>query len=231
MASKAKIVADLMGEVGKTAQAVRDRLDRFTGEVTIDILNQNDGRFRRLAKTYTITLNTSDVAYRLPADFKTPKQTFIQVDSDGDFLEERAIVSEAEFYRRKGDADYSGTGYGFIETRQSPTPGEYLVLDSTPTAVGYLKLFYYRRPTENDTEIIENEAAIKEGVRARDRGLWPDAIYHLQIYENMKKGIKESAGTRTTGMVLKPNPMQVRINRLMHRIGKGRGQSSTGHRR
>ena len=221
MASFGQIVEEMMVEFGKKSSAVRHRVSQAVGEITIDILNQNESRFRKLERESTITLVIGTDAYRLPADLRTIRPIFIQLDTDGDFAAEWEIVSTPEFYRRKGDAEYKGQNYAHIETRQSPIPGEYLVFDTASTTSGTCKTFYYRRPERTDTDIIENTAAIKEGVRTRFPKFVENAEAHIIIYERMKSGIAESPETRTTGMVLKPSHRQQRLNRLMWRIGRG----------
>lgn len=221
MASPGLIVEEMMAEFGKSSAAVRRRVTLAVAEITIDILNQNDSRFRKLEKESTVTLSVGDDAYRLPADLRTIRPIFIQLDTDGNFAAEWEIVSTPEFYRRKGDAEYGGQNYAHIETRQSPTPGEYLVFDSEATASGSCKVFYYRRPLGGDTDIIENVAAVKEGVRTRFPRFIDNAEMHIITYERMKSGIAESPETRTTGMVLKPSRRQQRENRLAWKIGRG----------
>lgn len=220
MASFGQIVEEMMVEFGKKSSAVRHRVSQTVAEITIDILNQNESRFRKLEKESTITLVIGTDAYRLPADLRTIRPIFIQLDTEGNFAAEWEIVSTPEFYRRKGDAEYKGQNYAHIETRQSPIPGEYLVFDTEPTASGTCKIFYYRRPTGTDTDIIENTAAIKEGVRTRFPKFVENVETHVIIYERMKSGIAESPETRTTGMVLKPSPLHQRINRLLWKYGK-----------
>ena len=209
-----------MVEFGKTSAAFRRRVSNAVGEITIDILNQNESRFRRLEKSANITLIIGTDAYLLPSDLRTIRPMFHQLDSDGNFASEWEIVTTAEFYRRKGDDEYAGQNYAHIETRQSPTPGEYLVFDSAPTAAGTCKLYYYRRPTAADTDIIENEAAIKEGVRTRFPKSVEDVGSRIISYERMKSGIRESPEVRATGMVLKPNPLIQRVNRQMWKYGR-----------
>lgn len=221
MASPGLIVEEMMAEFGKSSGAVRRRVTLAVAEITIDILNQNESRFRKLEKESTITLVIGTDAYRLPADLRTIRPIFIQLDTDGNFAAEWEIVSTPEFYRRKGDTEYRGQNYAHIETRQSPTPGEYLVFDTAPTAAGSCKTFYYRRPLGGDTDIIENVAAIKEGVRTRFPKFVENAEIRIMTYEKMKSGIAESPETRTTGMVLKPSRRDQRINRLSWKIGRG----------
>lgn len=168
MASNATIVKEMMDEFGKSSPEVQRRIQRVVDEVTIDILSNNEGRFRRLAKTATITVTSASKQYRLPHDFNTAKNYFNELDSDGEFVAERSIVSESMFYQRKGDADYTGSMWAMIETLQDHAdgPGEYLILNALPDDTGYYKFPYYRKPVKNDTDIITNVRVVKSGVRA-----------------------------------------------------------------
>ncbi len=222
MASLAQIVSEMLEEFGTTGIEISNRLTKVVGEITIDILLQNGGRFNRLEKTTTITFDTSTTAYILPVDFNTIKGHAVMVDSDGDFIKEVEVVSESEFYRRKGDTGYSGTGYFYIEDRDSGvSPGQYIVLNVAADAVSYLKVFYYRVPTENDTDIIKNTRIVKEGVRGSFPQFVPQALNSLTIYERMKSGIKESASDRATEIVLTPAKRVMKFNRFMHKIARG----------
>ena len=84
MASPGLIVEEMMAEFGKSSAAVRRRVTLAVAEITIDILNQNESRFRKLEKESTVTLSIGDDAYRLPADLKTIRPMFIQLDTDGE---------------------------------------------------------------------------------------------------------------------------------------------------
>ena len=134
------------------------------------------------------------------------------------------IVTDGEFHKRKADVNYAGRIYAFIETRQVPTPGEYLVLNGKPSETRYFKFQYYRRPSADDADIIENEGLVKEGVRAKRADMvgGEQAAESLRIYLAMKKSVIEHPGQRATGMSLRPTRKQQRLNRLMHRIGRGR---------
>ena len=225
MASRAQYVQELLDEFGVDTLAVRQELERVVGELTVDVLSQNDCRFTRLSKTESITLAASVKSVRLPFDFATAKKTFHQVDSGGDFVAERDIVSEREFFRRKGDSEYTGSTYAYIVTNPSDqtTPGDYLVFDTSSTSARYFRFPYYRRPTEDDSDIIRNLKVIKEGARAHFTQYVGQerAATALRIYLSIKSGIKESPETRTTGMRMLPNKQVQKNNRRNHRIGRG----------
>lgn len=223
MASNAQIVTEMMGEFNQTSPIVQKKVERIVGEITVDILSQNDCRFERLSKTYPISILTTSKVYRIPGDFATIKGPMVQVDSDGEFVREVEIIAPSEYYRRKADTEYAGLYYAMVETRLDGAqgPGDYLVLCDEPDANGTYKLFYFRKPQATDTDLILNTRAIKEGVRS----MFPeygDAATSLVIYERMKSGIKESPATRVTQMALMPSKRQQKVNRKMHEIGRGR---------
>jgi hypothetical protein len=225
MASNAEITKELMAEFGQSSPLVAQRVERAVGEVTIDILSQNDCRFERLAKVSTISLLTTSKAYKIPGDFATIKGPMIQVDSSGDFIREIEVISQQEYYRRMADADYPGLWYAMIETKMDGAsgPGDYLTLNDEPDATGTYKFFYYRKPQVTDTDLIINTRAVKEGVRAMFPEYNPDAGQSLVIYERMKSGIRESPATRVTQMALMPSKATQRLNRKMHRYFRSEG--------
>ena len=224
MADRSLIVTEIMEEIGKSSPQVRTEVDRIVGEVTLDILQQNDSRFRKLRKTYPLTVNTTDKEYKLPADFKTATKFFIQVDSAGEYVGQVEIVTESEFWRRKGDSQYGGNYYAKIEVLVSHASGagEYLVFNALHEDTSYYEFPYYRKPTEHDTDIIENSTIIKEGVRGMLSKYIPTSTAHLTTYTRMKSGVRESPTERATGMAMMPSKVTRNLNRLLHKIGRGR---------
>lgn len=222
MASPAKIVSDLMTESGKMSHEVQIRMESLLGEVTVDLLSQNGSRFAGLEKSTTITINTSDTAYVLPADFRTAQPTFIEVDSDEDFIREIDVVSEREFYRRRAKSKFPQDLTVFVERRTvGGSTRWYLVLGAAPTTSTYYKFFYWREPKTNDTNIIQNEAIPKEGVRSKMPGLFPAFQVSLAAYVNMRHNFKEDPSRLSTSMQVKPSLQTQRVNRLQHKIGRG----------
>lgn len=163
------------------------------------------------------------MAYKIPGDFATIKGPIIEVDTDGAFVREVEVISQSEYYRRMADTEYTGNWYGMIETRMDGAtgPGDYLILNALPTAVGTYKFFYYRKPQTTDTDLIINTRAIKEGVRSMFEQFNPDAAQSLVIYERMKSGIRESPSTRASHMALMPTRYVQRLNRRMHSRFRG----------
>lgn len=223
MSSKALLTSKLMNEFGKDSPDVRNRVDMAISEVVVDLLNQNQSRFRKLGKTEDLTLTPSDTRLKLPSNFKTVNDPFIQVDSDENFLNEVEVVTEREFYRRKGDSNYGGTNYAYIKynAQGASGAGDYLIFDLAPSVTRYYKFFYFRFPDENDADFIENESIVKDGVRAQFPEFVPDSLMYAQKYEGKKARFKENPETRSTIDIMKPSKMQQRRNRKMHSIARG----------
>ncbi len=223
MASRDSIVQQMMDEFGKTSQVVRAKVERVVGEITIDILSNNFGKFRKLREVKDFDIRTTKRSYKLPGNFNSDSNQFYEVDSDGEVLREIEIVTEQRFFERKTDANYTGSIYAYIETKKSGTegPGEFLTLNGLPSATGTFRMPYYRKPTVNDTDVITNERTLKEGIRSAFSEFVPDFQTKLVIYEKMKAGTIETPATRTTGMTLKPSKRQQQRNRNMYWIGKG----------
>lgn len=224
MASVAQYVDELMAAYGKAGKDARDKFELSVGEVVLDLLLQNSSRFRRLERATTLTFVTGDDAEKLPSDFRSLKKPLTEREQDDKLIGPVEIVTDSEFIKRKGDAEYGGLIYAYIETRQTPTPGEYLVLNGEPTKTRYFKFQYYRRPSPSDADIIENEGLVKEGVRAKRKDMVgaEQAANSLTLYLAMKKSMIEHPGQRATGMALRPSRKQQQLNKLMHRIGRGR---------
>jgi hypothetical protein len=213
----------LLAEIGKESPEVRLEIEQAVGEVTIAILSQNGGQHHRLEVTQDITLLDTGDSVRLNGNLNTAKDTFIQVESDGDFLREIDIVTEEEHYHRKGNAQYTGQYWVYIVTNTGGASGagEYLMFPFERTGTTYFKFFYYRRPTEQDTDAIVNIAAVLEGVRGRKRDLWPEATEALQVYLSERRSEVSNPRRRGATMSLKPNKRQRRQNRMNNRIGRG----------
>lgn len=221
--SPAAVVQMIMEEFGKKDADLQKRVAIAVGDVTIDLLSQNESRFRKLQKTYTITISAGTKAYILPSDFKTAQKKFIQVDSSGDFVAELEIVTERDILLRQSEDTEVSAKSAFIEYRADGTdgPGQYLVLGAEPTATGYYKFYYYRVPTAADTDIIDNVTILKTGVKARFPVNNPLAAQDLIVYEKMRSGFIETPETHTTQMVMRPSSRVSKHNRMMHDIGRG----------
>ncbi len=217
-------VDDLMAEYGRTGIDAQRKFEQSAAEVVLGLLLQNSSRFRRLEKSTTLTFVSGDDAERLPADFRSIKKPLLETKSDGTLIATVEIVSDAEFLKRKQDSTYGGLIYAYIETRQTPTPGEYLVLNADPTETRYFKFSYYRRPTRDDADIIEDEGLVSDGIRAKRADLVgvDVALQASRDFKRGKRSVIEHPGQRATGMSLKPNRSQQRLNKRMHGYGRGR---------
>jgi hypothetical protein len=224
MALNAVITTELMDEFKSSSNDVRVKVERFIGEAVVNILNQNESRFRRLEKSTTLTFVAGDDVEKLPADFRSIKKPLIEVESDGTLIATVEIVTDAEFLKRKQDLDYGGAIYARIETRQMPVAAEYLILNVEPTETRYFKLEYYRVPQASDADMINDAGVIKDGVRNR----FPEFVGaneangYLIRYERGKIGLIENPSQRATGMALRPSRRTQRYNRNMFRYGRGR---------
>ncbi len=213
----------LLAEIGKDSPEVRLAIEQTVGEVTIAILSQNGGQHHRLEVTQSITLLDTADRQRLNGNLNTAKDTFIQVNSSGEFVREIDIVTEEEHYHRKGNQQYTGQYWVYIvtDTGGASGAGEYLMFPFDRTGTAYYKFFYYRRPTEQDTDAIVNIAAVLEGVRGRRREYWPGATESLQVYLSERRSEVSNPRRRGATMVLKPNKVTRKLNRKQHFIGGG----------
>jgi hypothetical protein len=212
-----------MEEFGKKSPDFRTRLELLAGNITVDLLSQNEGRFRGLDRTQLITAQSGDSRFRLNADFNTAKKTFFQVDSAGTFIAECALVSKAEIHRRIVEGRYSGYRLGYVV---NDAEGEeeglwYLVLAETPSDTTYYEFDYYRQPTSNDTHIIRNPEIIKQGIRSRLADINPNVQNDSITYERMRQGFIEDPEKYATNIDLLPPRRTMRHNAQMYDIGKG----------
>ena len=230
MASKAQIVDELMLRIGKSGAKVRQTLETHVGDVTVDLLNQEEGRFKALKRQTTITISTSYDHYKLPTDYGTASKTFVQVDVDDDFVRRLVIESQEAVYSRMEHDEYSGVHVGWVDylttgsaARGYTGPGWYLRLPTEPDDTGYYKFFYYRAPTPEDTNLIRNTSIVKMGVMGRLPLNWnPNAPNDSATYGRMKSGFKESVQRHQPNIKIHPNARTRRHNAQMHVIGKGR---------
>jgi len=202
---------------------VRAQIEQVVGEITIDLLSENDCRFNGLRSSELIEVIAGTTKYKLPVDFATIIRICHVVDSDENYIADFTVVDEQEFYHRKGDGNYEGTRYGFVVYRNDDDggPGYYLILGADWGDTGYIKFYYYREPTAQDTSIIKNEAILKAGVRSRFPQYNPNFQNDIVIYERRKSGFRESPETTTTGIMLKPSKRVQKLNRLDHKIARG----------
>lgn len=227
MATKSKITSDILAEIGKDSPVLRRKVETLVGDITVDLLNQNYGRFSRLEKTIDITLLSGDKYYKLPNDFNTVKKTFFQVDSMGEFIARCEIQAEVEVFANIADGEYTGIRLAYIKEldrdHADDGAGTYLIIASEPTETIYYRFTYYRMPTENDTDLIRSEKIIKTGVRAELPEYYEKAEYYSAIYEEkMKPNFKEGKSRRKTVNIIRPSRRIAAMNKRMYNIGQGK---------
>ena len=226
MASLSKVTNDIMQEIGKTSSTLRIKIEGYVGDVTVDLLSQNQGRFTRLEKSLDISFAVGVKYYKLPANFNTIKDTFFQVDSTGEFIAKCRVRTKSEIYRNIEDSEYSGVKAAYIqELNRDHGPdgaGLYLILASEPTEIVYYNIEYYRFPLTTDTDIIKNVKLVKNGVRAELPDYFDKAEIYSHIYENGKMRFKENKRRRKTVSVLMPSKRAGQHNKRMRNIGGGR---------
>lgn len=222
MASPAKIVSDLMNEAGKMAPEIQIKMESIVGEVTVDLLSQNGSRFAGLEKSKTLTITTSATSFILPADFRTAQPSLIEQTSDEAFVRELDVFSEREYYRRRADAGFRQDRVCYLELKVvSGSKRWYLTIGASPSSTKYYKFFYWREAQANDTDLIPNETMVKHGVRSNFPELFPNFMASIAIYGNMREKFKEDVGRLSTNMRIRPSLRVERINRVMHKIGRG----------
>jgi hypothetical protein len=226
MASVAYLADVLMQEAGKSSPDVRLRIEEKIGEVTLEILQQSEGRFKKLARTQNISILVGVKEYLLPADYFTAKREFIEIDSNSDFVRRVYVVSEMEVYTRieaESNLSVSYCWIDFNETGYGTTGrGYYLHLAVDPTETAIYRFAYYRQPTENDAEAIDSFTLIKRGVRGNLPDLFPKtAQVDISIYANSLGRSGEDPSQHTTETVVHPGRRRGRLNALLHRIGSG----------
>lgn len=225
MATTLEIARALMQECGKTSPDVQRRFEAAIGDIVLELLGQNEGRFTSLRRRQDITLEIGKAEYKLNGDYNTAISPFIRVDIDGKFVRETDIVVDYEFYYRLAESGhYPATSFARVEKLEAGPDGRgyYLILGAAATEEGYFRLFYYREPTLNDTDIVRKPEIIKHGVRGQFPEYWPDiALKEATIFERMKSGFRESISGRTTGMTTILPKKTRNHNKMMHDIGRG----------
>lgn len=223
MASTAAIVQEVLTEFGRTDQVTAARVEQKVNDIVVDLLSQNEGRFKALEKTQTISILKDVTEYRLNVDFNTAKETFYEVDSDGEYKNDCVLTQKSEINRRKKESEEVNSRICYIKHYESHPSGRgvYLVLAEKPTEDTTYEFDYYRQPRAEDIDIIKKPSTIKMGVRSGFPDLNPKADYELAIYERRKSGFREKFIKYTPKMSVKPPRKAARFNRFMERIGQG----------
>jgi len=223
MADTAQLLSELAREFGRTDQLAKTQIEAWIGEIVVDLLSQDEGRFKALEKTETISINTTDTEYLLPADFNTARKTFAEVDSEGNWVGDCVVVAKKRLHRHLKQGKYTGHRLTYIKQKAAVggTPGFYLVLAAASATVTIFDFDYYRIPTANDAGLIRNPRIIKMGVRGQAIEFNPKADYHEAIYINMKKGFRDAPERYLTRLEMLPTRRIGRHNRNMKIYGGG----------
>jgi hypothetical protein len=212
-------VMELAQEFDVTDPGVISEIQSHVQDVTVQILSQNDGRFSVLEsdEVLTITANTED--FLLPPEFNTAQDNNYIVDANSAYIADFNLVTKKEHFRRLREGTYETSRHGFIIAKDSPTPGLYLRLGTVWTEDGYIQLFYYRKATGWDTDLIKEPSLVKDGVRERMPNHCPSFQYAGQRYQRSLPKYREGTETRVGQITLRPGYRTRRLNRLMHEAG------------
>lgn len=226
MASTVEIVDELMTEFGKTSDKVRMELEQYVGDVTKDLLSKGQGRFAELKKPVIITLDTTNLTYKLPVDYNTISKTAYELDDDGNPTGVKIeITSEEGAMQRRYAGEYAGRRIFHIEMLDGGRSGRgwYLVLGDEALEVVRYKLFYYRKATERDTDLIRKEEHVKVGVRYRYYSARndPQAVSLQTEYSRRLSGFREDPQRHKPRIGITINPRARRNCELSHDIGEG----------
>jgi hypothetical protein len=228
MASNAQITASLMEELGKTAPALRRKISSRVGDVTLELLQQNEGRFSSLVRTQTISVTAGTKEYRIRSDYNTARKTMYEVDVNNDYVARVRIVSKAEMFNRYAEDAHTDENMAYIQFFErgpnddsTANRGYYLVLGEEPVAdVSYL-FEYYRTPTTSDTDIIRKESIIKHGVRAAMPREFESAQMEATVYLRMLRGFREKPERFVTDTIMTPSKRIGDHNKRMYGISRG----------
>jgi hypothetical protein len=226
MASPEEIVAELMSEIGKSSPDVQKSLEDAVGDVTIDLLSQNEGRFEALRRDRTITIDTTKTQYKLPSDVNAVIDPAYRQDVSGETLTEINILgNEADyFYRVKNPTQYPASNFARVKYLDdgSEGPAYYLIFSSALTEAGSIVLEYYRHAKSTDTDKIRNKEIVKAGVRAKRGVYWPaDGTANITIYFRMREGFREDPTAKATRTLIMLPARKMRHNTRQWRIGRG----------
>ena len=223
MASKSFILDALLDECGKDSPQTREQLSQKIGEITLELLSQNNGRFFGLKKVSTLSITTGATQYLLPADFHTVSSDSAEVDSTGAYVQDVHVLPKSDIRERVREEYHYDCHYAYVEKLEDGPSGRgyYLTIAVAPTTTKTFEIEYYRRPTENDTDVITDYALIKRGVRAQFPALFETAEVDRHIYLNRLPNFAESTRRMVTDEYVLPPRRVQRRNRNMHNYGAG----------
>jgi hypothetical protein len=218
------MVEKLMGDLGKDSAQARSLIDKAVGDITKDLLSQDGGRFFGLEKYQDITISTTETRYILNKDFNTIRSKAVRLSSTQVFLGDFFVVSFDDFFERQADTSvYPGQYYGRIEKLDSGPSGAgmYLIIGDVPDKTSYIRVFYFRKPTENDSDLIRNEFILETGAKSQLKSLNPDWELHLKIYFKMREGFREHIARQVNELSFKPSRRTQGHNARQYKIGRG----------
>jgi len=223
VASTDQIVEDLMLESGKSGHTARQRIELIVGEVILEVLGRNDGRFEGLRETIGYSVLKDVKHYKLPGNFNTPSKSFLQVNSDDEFIAECYIVQKMDVIRNLADSGYVGPRQAYIERLKAGPggPGLYLVFGDELTETAYYQMDYYRKATTSDGDVVRKDGIVKDGARGKLPVYWPLPNDFAGMYAGQLRGFKESPRRMATTISFSPSRQTKRLNRKQHHIGGG----------
>lgn len=225
MASKSFILDSLLNECGKDSPQVREQMSEKIGEITLELLSRNDGKFFGLKKVTTLSITADETTqFKLPADYHTISIDSCEVNvTTGAYIQDIHVLEKSDIRQRIRDRAHYDCHYGYIEKLEAgPTGrGYYLTLAVASTKVRSFEIEYFRRPTENDTDVISEYTLIERGVRAQYPSLFKTAKVDRAIYLNrLPRFVEKRRRNVTDSYVLPPKRIQ-RHNRNQHKRGAG----------
>ena len=228
MATSVEIVDELMTEFGRRSDKLRMELEQYVGDVTKDLLSKGEGRFAELKKPVIITLDTTNLTYKLPADYNVISKTAYEIDDNGNPTGVKIeITSEEGAMQRRYAGEYAGRRIFHVEMLDGGRSGRgwYLVLGDEATEATRYKLFYYRKATERDTDLIRVEEHVKVGVRYRYYAARPEfqsqAIAAQTEYARRRAGFREDPQRHKSRISVRINPRAQEVCEQEWDIGEG----------
>jgi hypothetical protein len=223
MASVDTLVNALLAHAIRDTPSLRTKLESDVGEIALEMIQKAGGKFAKLKKTQTISIDTTNTTYLLDPDFNKPSRTFNAVDSDGDFVCQIYVIAKAAIQKRMEEGSPT-ENFCYIEYQEGGRSGRgyYIVLPSAASSARTFEFDYYRHATERDVDIIEETTMLKRGVRGRHREdfeTWrDDAIKYSRFLDIFESDVADLI----TDIVFTPSLRQIKVNRLQHRAGRQR---------
>lgn len=224
MASKSFILDSLLNECGKDSPQVREQMSQKIGEITLELLSQNRGKFFGLKKVTTLSITADTTQFKLPADYHTISIDSCEVNvTTGAYIQDVHVLEKSDIRERIRESAHYDCHYGYIEKLEAGPEGRgfYLTLAVASTQVRSFEIEYFRRPTENDTDVIVEYTLIQRGVRAQYPSLFKTAEVDRHIYVARLPRFVEKRQRNVTGSYVLPPKRIQRHNKNQHRRGAG----------